>query len=161
MNAVRFLPHLVTLIALLTLAACSTQRPAPEVELEMLDGSQQSLSEFTDGPVLLTFWATTCPGCIEEIPLLETLQKDYGDQGLTVLGVAMSYDPRKQVEELVERRNLGYPIALDSDGRVAQAFGDVRLTPTSFLISPEGKIVYQKIGVIEMENVRGRIEAML
>ena len=153
----------LSLIALalgLWLAGCSTQRAAPSVDLELLDGESVSLDSLADGPVLLTFWATSCPGCVEEIPVLKALHADYADRGLTVVGVAMEYDPPEQVRELVRRREIDYPVALDRDGSDAAAFG-AQLTPTSYLISPEGRIVFQKIGVFDPARVRGLIEGLL
>lgn len=134
---------------------------APDVEMVTLDGEELRLSELRGRPVLLTFWATTCPGCLAEMPHLIELHHELAAQGLAIIGVAMSYDPPEQVANLVERRQVPYHIALDSDGEVAKAFGDVRLTPTTFLISPEGRIVRQKIGEMDMHEVRPRIEQWL
>ncbi|MDH5183695.1 MAG: TlpA family protein disulfide reductase [Gammaproteobacteria bacterium] len=134
---------------------------APSVTLQTLKGQQLTLSDWQGKPVILTFWATTCPGCIKEMPHLVELYEQLHDQGLEVLGIAMAYDPPNQVATLVKARQLPYTIALDLDGKAAEAFGKIRLTPTTFLISPEGKIVHKKIGELNMEHIRATIKQML
>lgn len=135
--------------------------PAPDVHLQSIDGRKLLLSDFKGKPVLITFWATTCPGCLEEQPHLVDLYKRLNGQGLEIIGIAMAYDPPNQVLALQKRRNLPYIITLDLDGSAAKAFNDVRLTPTTFLISPEGKIVFKKIGELDMAKVEQSIRAML
>lgn len=151
---------LVAALGFVWLGSGGLQR-APDVGMVTLDGKELQLSELRGRPVLLTFWATTCPGCLAEMPHLIELHHELGPKGLEIIGVAMSYDPPNQVATLVERRQVPYHIALDLDGEVARAFGDIRLTPTTFLISPEGRIVRQKIGELDMNEVRPRIEQWL
>ncbi|MBD3670784.1 MAG: TlpA family protein disulfide reductase [Gammaproteobacteria bacterium] len=139
----------------------SGQKPAPEVTLQTLDGTKVSLSELRGRPVLVNFWATTCPGCVKEMPHLAELYEELSPQGLEIIGIAMYYDPPNQVAALSEARQIPYTIALDIDGAAAQAFGNVRLTPTSYLMSPEGRIVQQKIGELDMQHVERVIRNML
>ncbi len=143
------------------LAGCGEERAAPDATLHLLDAPATSLAALRGQPVLLTFWATSCPGCIEEIPLLTELHTRYGPRGLKVIGVAMTYDPEAQVRALVERKGVPYPIALDRDGSVSQAMGTVRLTPTTFLLDPQGKVTYQKVGIFDLDKVKGLVEGML
>lgn len=134
---------------------------APSVAFADLDGQRLTLDELRGRPVLVTFWATTCPSCVKEIPHLIDLHRELAPRGLTVIGVAMAYDPPPQVRELVERREIPYTIALDRDGSAAKAFGDVSLTPTTFLIDPQGRIVQRTLGEVDMEVLKRRIEGML
>lgn len=136
-------------------------RPAPDVSLETLDGRTVSMQELHGRPVLLTFWATTCPSCIREMPHLVELHERYNARGLEVIGIAMSYDRADHVKEVVNTRALPYTIAIDTGDHAARAFGQIRLTPTSFLISPEGRIVYQKLGDIDWELVERNLERWL
>ncbi|MDV3237254.1 MAG: TlpA family protein disulfide reductase [Gammaproteobacteria bacterium] len=134
---------------------------APDIALRTIDGNEINLSELRGRPVLVTFWATSCPGCVKEIPHLIELHQEFGPRGLQLVAVAMSYDPPDHVLAMRDARQIPYPIALDIKGEAARAFGDVRLTPTSFLIAPDGRIVRQKIGEMEMADVRAQIRAML
>jgi peroxiredoxin len=136
-------------------------QPAPEVTLKTITGKTVHLSDLKGRPVLVNFWATTCPGCIKEMPHLVELYNKYSPQGLEVIGVAMSYDPPSQVYNFTRARQIPYTIALDLDGSAAHAFDNVRLTPTSFLINPDGKIVQQKIGELDFPQVEKLIESML
>lgn len=135
-------------------------KQAPSVTLRTLDGTQLDLAALRGRPLLVTFWATSCTGCVKEIPHLIELHEEFSPQGLQVIAIAMSYDPPNHVIAMRDARQIPYPIALDIDDAAARAFGDVRLTPTSFLIAPNGRIVRQKIGELDMADVRGQIRAM-
>ena len=134
---------------------------APSVTMTTLKGEQLALDNLRGRPVLVTFWATSCGTCIEEIPDLVALHEEFADQGLTIIGVTMSYDPPNLVKTFSERRALPYTIALDLDGSVARAFDEVRVTPTNFLIAPDGRIVKRKLGLMDMTALRAQIAAML
>lgn len=150
----------VIAIAALVWVAPWQGEPAPNVTFTTLDGERVELAELS-GPVLIAFWATTCPGCVAEIPHLKNLYQELGPQGLTVVGVAMSYDPPNQVAAMVADREINYPIALDADGSISQAFGDIRLTPTTVLIDPNGRIAWRRMGELDMDRVHSQIGNML
>ncbi|MFW5910327.1 MAG: peroxiredoxin family protein [Thiohalospira sp.] len=134
---------------------------APDVTVETLEGKQLELADLRGQPVLVNFWATDCPGCIEEMPHLKELYTDLSDDGLQMVAIAMSYDDPEADRQLAERRDLPWRITHDADGSLAKAFGDVNLTPTTFLIDPEGRIVQETIGVLDMERLRERLRPML
>jgi peroxiredoxin len=136
-------------------------KPAPELGFTTLGGEDIQLAALRGRPVLVTFWATTCGGCMEEMPHLIELYNELQPRGLEIIGVAMHYDPPNQVQTVRERFQVPYPIVLDLQQEAALAFGNVRLTPTTFLISPEGRIVKQTVGEMDMERVRRDILAML
>ena len=136
-------------------------KDSPEITLLTIDGKELSLASLRGKPLLLTFWATSCPGCIKEMPHLIELYEELSPRGLEIIGVAMSYDKPSHVLSMRKARNIPYPVALDIHGAAAKAFGNVRLTPTSFLISPDGRIVFQKIGEMDMPKLRNNILAML
>lgn len=136
-------------------------KEAPALSIRTLEGDSVELASLRGKPVLVTFWATSCTGCVKEIPHLIELYQEFSPQGLQLLAIAMSYDPPNHVIAMRDSRQLPYPIALDIDGNAARAFGDVRLTPTSFLIAPDGRIVREKIGEMDMPEVRAQLRAML
>lgn len=134
---------------------------APDVSFTTIKNEQIELSALKGNPVLVTFWATDCPGCIAEIPHLIELYRQYHGQGLEIIAVAMYYDPPNHVVNMSEAKQLPYPIALDLKGEHAKAFGGVQLTPTTFLINPEGYIALQKIGAFDITDMKQRIEKLL
>lgn len=147
-------------LAWLWLAPAGLQQ-VPQISFTTIDGRKISTADLQGRPVLINFWATTCPGCVKEMPHLVELYEELNPQGLEIIGVAMAYDPPNQVIELSGARGINYPIALDIKNEAALAFGDVRLTPTSFLIAPDGRVVHQKIGELDMSRLRTRILDML
>lgn len=134
---------------------------APEVQFSTIEGEKLTLADLRGRPVLVNFWATTCPGCIKEMPHLAELYEKLNPQGLELIGVAMHYDPPNQVLAMAERRQLPYPIALDTDASIAGAFGDVELTPTTFLVAPDGRIVFHKLGELDMPKLEQTIRGLL
>ena len=159
---------LITLFAVTLLGALAwlwfapaSLKTSPDISLLTIKGEEIQLAGLQGKPVLVTFWATTCPGCIKEIPHLIELYDELAPQGLEIIGITMDYDPPNRVLAMSKARNIPYPIALDIHADAARAFGNVRLTPTSFLIAPDGRIVYQKTGTINMTRLREDILGML
>jgi peroxiredoxin len=134
---------------------------APDIGFTTVTGKQVALKSLQGKPVLVTFWATDCPGCIEEIPHLIELYNAYHAKGLEIIAVAMPFDVPSRVMAMREAKQLPYDVALDLQAMAAHAFGDVRLTPTTFLIGPDGKVLLQKIGTFDLADMRSRIETLL
>ena len=82
-------------------------------------------------------------------------------QGLVIIGVAMDYDPESQVREMVRQKKMNYPIVLDSNGKLAQVFGNVTLTPTTFFISKQGTIFKHKLGEMSHSELETAIQGMI
>lgn len=137
-----------------------TVRVAPAVSFTTIKGENLSLPALKGKPVIVTFWATDCPGCIEEIPQLVSLYQQYSQQGLNIIAVAMHYDPPNHVREMAESKKLPYAIVLDPSGELAQAFGNVQLTPTTFLIDKAGNIIMEKVGVFNLADMKRRLESL-
>ncbi len=125
-----------------------------------LEGKEIPLDSIKGSPTVITFWATTCPSCVEEIPHIQELHDTYASRGVDVIGLAMSYDPVEQIKKMVDRKEMTYTIWHDANEQGAQAFGPVRVTPTFFVLDSEGRIEYQKIGRIDMDRVRGILDRL-
>lgn len=134
---------------------------APDIHVTTLQGETLSMVSLRGRPVLVNFWATTCPGCIREMPQLADLYRDYAPRGLEVIGIAMAYDPPDRVIAVSKARGIPYPLALDIDGQAGRAFGDVRVTPATFLIAPDGRVVHENTGKLDMAKLRRLVSAML
>jgi peroxiredoxin len=132
---------------------------APDVTFTPLSTGPTSLAALRGRPVLVSFWATTCRPCVEELPDLRRLYEQYSPSGFELVAVAMPYDPPLYVQQFVKERGLPWPVVLDVDGAVARAFG-VAYAPSAFLVDPEGRIVYQQIGKLDTERTRRMIENM-
>jgi len=133
----------------------------PVITLVTTTGEKLALADMHGGPLLVTFWATTCSTCLEEMPYLIDLYHELSPRGLKVIGIAIFYDLPNRVLAMQKSRSIPYTIALDIDAQASRAFGDVGLTPTSFLIAPDGRVVYQKNGTMDMNRVRNEILTML
>ena len=155
----------IALVVVLAVAAIwfmpAGLRQAPPLVGQTLDGRTLTLEQMRGKPVLVTFWATTCPSCVEEMPHLIELYRELNPKGLEIIGVAMAYDPPDQVRAMAAKRQIPYPIVLDTQARIAHEFDNVRLTPTSVLISPEGRIVQYRLGLLDLPRLRETIQEML
>jgi len=134
---------------------------APSIEITCVGGRHENPARLRGRPVLVTFWATDCPACVREMPSLTQLYKDYADRGLEIIGVATAWSRPDQVYSIARAERLPYRIGLDLDGSAAAAFGDIEWTPTSFLIDPDGRIRYRKVGKLDIGKVRRLVASML
>ncbi len=126
---------------------------APNAEMTTIDGEQINLKELRGKPYMVVFWATDCPGCVKEIPHLNSLSNDLGKQGFRVIAIAMPHDEIPLIKTMREEKAMNYEIVFDEDGTLAKAFGGVKVTPTNFLISPEGKIALRKMGEFDVDEM--------
>ena len=128
------------------IATYTSQVPAPEVTYISLKGEKISSASLRGKVVMVNFWATSCVTCVKEMPqMVETYNKFKG-QGMEFVAVAMKYDAPNYVINFTETRQLPFTVALDSGGDIAKAFGDVSLTPTTFVIGKDGKIIKRYVG---------------
>lgn len=138
----------------------ASRQPMPTVSFTDIDGAQHQLTDFKGKPILMIFWATDCPGCIKEMPELIALHDEYADKGLAMIGVAMPHDYPTQIKAMREQKGLPYLLTWDEKGNITTAFDNVRVTPTHFLISPEGEIVMRKIGALDIKQLEQRLAMM-
>jgi thiol-disulfide isomerase/thioredoxin len=141
---------------MLALAALATwgiwPKPvAPEVTLQIIGEGRVPLKAWRGKPVLVTFWATTCPVCLEEMPPLIAAYQKYHAAGFELVAVAMPYDPPDRVYHYMQQRGLPFKVALDIDGQVGRAFGDIPGTPTAFLIDRQGRMVEKRVGRLDFK----------
>lgn len=122
---------------------------APQVSFTTIDGRRLKLADLKGRVVLVNFWATSCPGCVAEMPQLIESYKRYQPQGFEVVAVAMSYDPPSHVVNYAKKNALPFPVALDADGSLAKQFGDVQVTPTAILVDSQGKIARRVMGQLD------------
>ena len=144
-----------------SLIACSSSQTAPASTFVLLDGSQQSTADFKGKVVLVNFWATSCVTCVAEMPKLVATHQKYVSRGFDTVAVAMSYDPPSYVVNYAQTRQLPFKVAIDNTGAVAKAWGDVKLTPTTYLVNKRGEIVKQFVGEPDFTALHPLIEKLL
>ncbi len=143
------------------LSGCAGREAAPDSTFVLLDGSQARTADLQGKVTLVNFWATTCVTCVKEMPALVATHQKYAPRGYETMAVAMSYDPPAWVVNFVQSRQLPFKVALDNTGEIAKAWGDVKLTPTTYLLDKQGRIVKRYVGEPEMDALHKLIEELL
>jgi peroxiredoxin len=166
-NVVVFAAMVVVVAGLLTFALLRMQRSggrpgtdavapgrtAPDFTLTDLQGNTVQLSQLRGKTVVLNFWATWCPPCKDEIPWFIQMQKQYGAQGLQVVGVSMDDGDPKDVVKFASKIGINYPVLMGED-KVAREYGGIDYLPTTFYINRNGVVTDRVFG----EPARGEIE---
>ncbi len=153
--------RIIAVAAAIAIATCATYaalRPAaaPEVRFVTLAGESLSVSALRGKVVLVNFWATWCPECMREMPGMIDTYRKYEARGYVVVSVAV-----KSEAEKVARFSLPFTVVVDEHGELARAFGKVRITPSSFLIDREGRIVARYVGMPAWPDFHAAIENAL
>ena len=152
---------LVVLAVPLMLGGCGTRDAAPASTFVLIDGSKTTTADLKGKVTLVNFWATTCVSCVKEMPMLADTYNKYKDRGYETLAVAMSYDPPNWVVNFAQSRQLPFKVALDNTGEIAKAWGDVKLTPTTYLVDKQGNIVKRFVGEPDKAALHQLIEKLL
>ena len=145
----------------LGLSACSGQNNAPQADYLLIDGTRMSSQALQGKVTLVNFWATTCISCVKEMPaLIETHQK-FKDRGFETVAVAMSYDQPAWVLNFAQSRQLPFKVALDHTGHLAKVWGDIKLTPTTFIVDRQGRIVKRYVGEPDFQSLHQLLDRLL
>ncbi len=142
------------------LAACA-QNTAPESRFVLLDGSTRTTQDLRGQVTLVNFWATSCTTCVAEMPEIVATYDKFKDKGYETIAVAMQYDPPSYVVNFAETRKLPFKVALDNTGALARDWGDVKLTPTTYVVDKQGAIVKKYVGTPDFPELHKLIEKLL
>ncbi|HEY9100260.1 MAG TPA: TlpA disulfide reductase family protein [Thiobacillus sp.] len=142
-------------LAMMTLVVMSAQ--AADFKVTDTNGKSHSLSGYKGKWVLVNYWATWCPPCLEEIPDLIALHETKKNN-LVVIGIAMDYKSSKQVTDFAEGLLVTYPIVLGTP-KIVNQIGPMQGLPTTYLFNPEGKMVAQQVGALTREAVETYISS--
>jgi thiol-disulfide isomerase/thioredoxin len=121
-----------------------------------LSGKQHSLSQYAGKWLIINYWATWCPPCLEEVPELVALYDNRKDKDLMVIGVVFDYETVGEVKRYVDDMLMSYPIVLGNK-TVAEQIGRADVLPTTYLFNPQGKLIKVKRGIVS----RGYLETMM
>ena len=133
---------------------------APEFELASLDGKTVRLADYRGKAVLLNFWATWCEPCKIEMPWFVDLQKEYGPEGLQVVGIAMDDASQQDIAKFAHDLGVNYPILVGKDA-VGEAYGGIPFLPSTFYIGRDGKVVDKVFGLKSKSEIEDNIKKAL
>jgi len=150
-----------TLFLVILFTSQSHANPAPNISFKTIRNTDIQLQNLQGKVVLITFWASNCKSCLSEIEDFKSLYQDYHEQGLELFAISMAYDRPNYVVAASKNHQIPYDIVLDLRGNIANAFGQVQLIPTTFLIDTSGEIVYQTTGVFDLTEMKTRIQSLL
>ncbi len=149
----------------LALSACgdlfSGATKAPEFQFQSLNGDTYHSDQLNGRVTLVKFWSTDCTTCVAQMPDNIEYYNQYHDQGFDLIAVAMKHDPLEYVRNFTESRQLPFTVVSDHDGAIAKAFGDVRMTPTAFLIDKKGRVVKRYLGNYDKAAFKQTLEKAL
>jgi len=153
------------LVAGLLLAGCE-QQPTDTMEkksrvvsmtLSDLQGAEQRLSDYRGKWIIVNYWASWCPPCLEEIPELVQFHNEHKDRDAVVWGINREDISRANLKTFVEKQNISYPlfqVSPDSDS----ALGPVVTIPTTYLVSPKGEVVARHVGFVTINKLEKFIQ---
>ncbi len=130
--------------------------PAPDFSLTLMDDTPFQLSEQQGNVVLIDFWATWCPPCVESLPHLQGLYEEFADEEVVFIGISLDRPgSEERVANMVERFGLTYLIGINEDGDIAREYGAVSI-PTLIVVDAEGVVRHTKVGFSQagMEEVK-------
>lgn len=124
-----------------------------------VDGTPINSDSYKGKVTLVTFFATWCPPCIQEIPSLISLQEEFAVKGFTVLGISVDQGGSKIVKRLIGKTGINYPVVM-ADSKITRDFGGVVGIPTSFLINQEGHVIKNYPGYVGHDVLTNDIKAL-
>jgi peroxiredoxin len=127
---------------------------APQVSGQTISGDSVNPALLAGKPYLVNFWATSCVTCVKEMPDLVAIHQEFADKGYQTIAVAMSYDRPDYIERFVNDRGLPFLVIHDKDNAWAAAFGDVTVTPTTFVVDAQGKMIKRYVGEPNFSELR-------
>jgi thiol-disulfide isomerase/thioredoxin len=159
MKRVLFFLVALTLSQLVSVNQLAFAEPAATTNFMLKDmsGNKHQLSSYKGKWVLVNYWATWCPPCLEEVPDLVNLYDQRKQKDLMVIGVVFDYKDVKEVNEYVDDMLMSYPIVLGDDSVTTQ-IGSAEVMPTTYIYNPQGALVKIKRGLITREYIERMID---
>jgi peroxiredoxin len=139
----------------------TTTRPdGSTFRLTDLDGKPVTLADLKGKAVWVNFWASWCPPCQSETPILRETAATYRDKGLAVVGISVQESSAADVRAYVEKYSLGYDVAADLSGDILKLYR-VNALPTQFFIDPQGRIASIVVGPLDQASATAHVESIL
>ncbi|MDP2248758.1 MAG: TlpA disulfide reductase family protein [Nitrosomonadales bacterium] len=122
-----------------------------------MSGTKHRLADYQGKWVVVNYWATWCPPCLEEVPDLVNLYDQRRDKDLMVLGVVFDFNNVKEVEKFADDMLMSYPIVLGSE-RTVEEIGSAAILPTTYIYNPQGQLVKIKKGLITKQYIEALLD---
>ena len=151
----------IAIAAIAAVASLTLMPPAPEVKFSTLAGDSFSTSELRGKVVLVNFWATYCGPCLKEMPKVVDAHRKFSARGYETIAVAVRRDDPELVAQFAAEHALPFKVAIDSSGELGREFGNVRITPTVFLIDKDGKVLKRYVGKPDWTEFHQLVERAL
>ena len=139
-------------LLLLLFVSCGVAHATEAFVLKDMSGAEHRLSQYLGKWVIVNYWATWCPPCLEEVPEFVALYDERGNKDVMVIGVVFDYESIKTVSDYVDDMLMSYPIVLGNDNIVKQ-IGPADVLPTTYLFNPKGKLVKVKRGLVSRHHL--------
>ncbi len=143
--------------ALMLLIALPFAAQALDMPLTAVDGSQTNLKHYRGKWVVVNYWATWCPPCIVEMPELQSFHDEHADKDALVVGINSELISQRQLQEFLEDYFISYPNFVSRPGQQSQ-LGLIPVLPTTFMVSPDGKVVARQVGPVTHEMIEQFIQ---
>jgi peroxiredoxin len=140
-------------------AQASAQMPSFSLP-DAVNGTTINSKDFNGKTLLVTFFATWCPPCMQEVPTLMELQSQFSKSNFSVIGLSVDQGGPEVVAKLVEQRSINYPVLM-ADENTARNFGGVAGIPTSFLVNKEGNVVKKYPGYVPHAILENDIQKIM
>ena len=149
---------LLSLLMVVLLSLPTISYAANSFVLKDMAGKKHTLAEYKGKWVIVNYWATWCPPCLEEVPDLVALYDSRKNKDLMILGVAFDYQDAQEVTDYVNDMLISYPIVL-GDEEVQKQIGFSDVLPTSYIYNPRGELVKTKHGLVTKQYLDGFLKA--
>lgn len=130
--------------------------PVGEFSLPGLDGKQHTLAPYGGKWIIINYWATDCPPCLKEIPELERFHQAHKDRDAVVIGVNYEDIKLSWLEDFIRSVKMTYPVLRAEPGSTTP-FGEIKILPTTIIVSPEGEFMGAKAGAVDAEMIEAYI----
>jgi len=126
---------------------CRPGQMAPDFSLNDLLGNVVTLSDLRGDVVIIDFWATWCGPCRRVMPHLQEIHDKFGDQGVTIVAITLDKNPERVVPPYLKQNKYGFTVVV-SDGKVTNDYCGIKSIPSTFIVSPDGKVYKQYTGAM-------------